>query len=99
VIRHKGVTMLGGIPVPANGKYIPSYNTVGANSTLSLAYLMEDLSTTLSLGFRYQYLYNFGSDSEYIVIDRRSDHFYGVTVSAVYAYQAPEKAEKEEKTK
>jgi hypothetical protein len=105
LIRHKELTMLGGFPLPVDVKSLPSYNSVGANSTLSLAYLMEDLSTTLSLGFRYQYLYNFGTDEQYIKLNKQSDHFYGVTVALVYAYQAPEKAEitekagKEEKTK
>lgn len=91
IIRHNEIALLGGIPLPQRQKFIPSYNSVGANSVLSLAYLMEDLSTTMSLGFRYQYLYNFGSDSQYITLDRKSDHFYGVTVALVYAYRAPER--------
>ena len=100
IIRHNDLTILDGMPVPQRQKFIPSYNSIGANSVLSLAYLMEDLSTTLSLGFRYQYLYNFGSDTQYVMLDRKSDHFYGITVALVYAYQAPEKEPiKEEKAK
>lgn len=96
IIRHNDLTILDGMPVPQRQKFIPSYNSIGANSALSLAYLMEDLSTTLSLGFRYQYLYNFGSDTQYITLDHKSDHFYGITVALVYAYQAPAPDKKEE---
>jgi hypothetical protein len=92
-IREKNIWGMGGSFLPTINSESPSYNSVGANSVLSLAYLMEDLSTTISLGFRYQYLYTFGKDSRYFFIAGKSDHFYGITVALVYAYQAPEKTE------
>jgi len=63
----------------------PNYNTrryiggLGINLTPSLAYLIEPLSTTISVGFRYQYLHNFPSKQHL-----RDDHFYGVTLAASY---------------
>ncbi|MBN1531434.1 MAG: hypothetical protein JXA20_02110 [Spirochaetes bacterium] len=72
------------------------YNTWGLNASASLAYYLADLSTTVSLGFRFQYLryYMDGAattDSIYYswtqgsLMGDKSDYFYGITVSAVYA--------------
>ncbi|MCU0848455.1 MAG: hypothetical protein MUD12_11265 [Spirochaetes bacterium] len=63
----------------------PNYNTrryiggLGVNLTPSLAYLIEPISTTISAGFRYQYVHNFPNKQHL-----RDDHFYGVTLAASY---------------
>lgn len=56
----------------------------GVNSTLSLAYYIQEISTTLALGFRTQYV-----KIDYKENDYASDAnmtFYGVTLSAVYSF-------------
>jgi hypothetical protein len=70
---------------------VPDYSAVGANSTLSFAYVFDPISTTLSIGIRYQYLYTFGKDTRGFDLNRKSDHFYGLTVAAVYSYQTAAK--------
>lgn len=55
----------------------------GFNSTLSLAYFIEQSSTTISLGGRYQFF------RDKFESERRSDidfQFYGVTLSVVYSF-------------
>src|SRR4030042_126970 len=40
---------------PIKERLIPEYYAAGANTSLSFAYVIDPLSTTISLGFRYQY--------------------------------------------
>jgi hypothetical protein len=57
----------------------------GANTTISLAYYIAPASTSITLGFRYQYLYiNYSDDTVYSKDEGMS--FYGITLSAVYSF-------------
>lgn len=59
------------------------FTAPGINSTLAIAYYIDQASTTISLGGRYQYFkinYESGGDSESVM------SFYGVTLSAVYSF-------------
>jgi len=55
----------------------------GYNSTVSLAYYIENASTTVSLGGRYQY---FRDDYELEQSDDADLRFYGITLSLVYSF-------------
>lgn len=57
---------------------------VGANAMVSLAYYIESISTTVSCGFRMQYLYYFSKPVEAYVDD--GDFFYGIHLTAVYSF-------------
>lgn len=64
----------------------------GANTTLSLAYYIESASTTISLGFRYQYIHYLRSGGDLTAQVARMgndnrDQFYGVMISAVYNFR------------
>lgn len=57
----------------------------GFNSTLGIAWYIVPASTTLTLGFRYQYFYMVHDNKdEFSYLSH--NHFYGVTASAVYAF-------------
>ncbi len=59
------------------------YTEPGVNTNLSLAWYIESASTTLTMGFRYQRF------NTYYAEDGWSDmthQFYGITLSAVYAF-------------
>lgn len=60
---------------------------LGCNVTLSLAYYFDSLSTTLSLGARYQYVYLFETNNNAInmLTSKRYDQFYGVFMTAMYS--------------
>lgn len=71
------------------GKFI-SY---GGTASLSLAYAISKINTTLALGGRYQLLYNrqrsgniLHNDVTMNIIDRQYDHFFGVTFSVIYTF-------------
>jgi hypothetical protein len=54
----------------------------GVNCTPSFAYYFDSASTTVSLGFRYQYQKTkMDTGNEY---EKYKDKFYGVTLAAVY---------------
>jgi hypothetical protein len=61
---------------------------LGCNVTLSLAYYFDSLSTTLSLGARYQYVYLFETNNYNInmLTSKRYDQFYGVFITAMYSF-------------
>ncbi|MBN2077590.1 MAG: hypothetical protein JW838_01400 [Spirochaetes bacterium] len=70
-----------------------SYLSYGGTASLSLAYVIDAINTTISLGGRYQLLFNrqksgnpFINDVSMNIIDRRYDHFFGITMSAVYSF-------------
>lgn len=76
------------------GKFI-SY---GGTASLSLAYTIDRINTTLALGGRYQLLFNrqrtgnlWSNDITMNIIDRQYDHFYGVTLSAIYTFHVGKK--------
>lgn len=71
-----------------------SFISYGGSASLSLAYHVESIHTTFSLGGRYQLLRNrqrfgnnlFRNDVALNVIDGEYDHFAGITLSAVYSF-------------
>jgi hypothetical protein len=91
------VRMRLGIPMD----YGEVYNAFGGSASLSLSYCLASASTTISLGFRYQvlhYLFWGGATDDYFINDKlqpervsriyrgQDDHFYGITLAAVYAF-------------
>jgi hypothetical protein len=75
------------------------YSAFGCNSTLSVAWHLASAGTTISLGFRYQYLdyrlwagrssnWNPRGSSEVVLVRDilTKDHFYGILLSAVYSF-------------
>lgn len=82
---------------PPRGRYF-SY---GGTASLSFAYVIQKINTTLSLGGRYQLLYNRQHNTYYDlpanrasmnIIDRQYDHFFGITLSAIYTFHIGKKA-------
>ncbi len=57
---------------------------LGANAIASLAYYIEQLNTTVSLGFRMQYIYYARKPIE--GYGDSGDLFYGIHLSAVYSF-------------
>lgn len=81
---------ISGLYIWAEEEMGPGYNNdaieTGVNSTISLAYYFPEISTSLMLGFRTQYIK--------IDYEKEGDHssdtkmlFYGVTLSAVYSFE------------
>lgn len=69
------------------------YFSYGGSAALSFAYHIEKISTTISLGGRYQILFNrqrynniFYNDVAMNIIDGKYDHFFGITMSAIYTF-------------
>jgi hypothetical protein len=68
------------------------FHAIGANSTLSLAYLIRQISVTLTVGFRYQVFYIFDTEhndvrqEEFLSLSNEFDHFYGIIFSALYTF-------------
>ena len=60
-----------------------AYKEPGLNTNLSLAWYLESMSTTVSLGFRYQL---FGTYYDREGFGDMTHQFYGITLSAVYAF-------------
>ncbi len=83
------------LPVwPQNGRYF-SY---GGGASLSVAYNISKINTTLSLGGRYQILFNrqrynnlINNDVSMNIIDKQYDHFFGITMSAIYTFHIGKK--------
>jgi hypothetical protein len=74
------------------------YLSYGGSAALSLAYNIKKIDTTISLGGRYQLLLNrqrynnlFFNDVAMNIIDGQYDHFFGVTVSAIYTFHIGKK--------
>ena len=64
-----------------------SFHGFGGNSTISIAYVIQPISTIVNIGIRYQYLYFLGfGDSEFPNLDKESDHFYGLVFSVLYTF-------------
>lgn len=71
------------------------FMSYGGTASLSLAYTIDPINTTLSLGGRYQLLYNrqkysnsnpLKNDVTMNIIDGQFDHFAGITFSAIYTF-------------
>lgn len=85
-----GFTRITPLPVmPQKGRYF-SY---GGSAALSLAYNISKINTTLSIGGRYQLLYNrqrynnlLQNDVAMNIIDKQYDHFFGITMSVIYTF-------------
>jgi hypothetical protein len=83
------------LPVlPQKGRYF-SY---GGSAALSLAYNISKINTTISLGGRYQLLFNrqrynnlLNNDVAMNIIDKKYDHFFGITMSAIYTFHIGKK--------
>ncbi|OHD63482.1 MAG: hypothetical protein A2176_06590 [Spirochaetes bacterium RBG_13_51_14] len=91
IIKQKQYLIISSNVYPLNERIMPDYNALGVNATLTFSYVFRKISTTLALGLRYQYLYTFGNDVRGIDFDKNSDHFYGITLAAVYSYQTVDK--------
>ena len=59
------------------------YQGIGANGTLSLSYFIESMSTSVSVGGRFQYITYFARGD---APDLADDYFYGILVSAMYLF-------------
>jgi hypothetical protein len=86
-IRQNRYLLLPPNIVPLKKKIIPAYNSVGGNLSIALGYHVDPISTTLLLGFRYQFIYTIGKDRRGFNLDKKWDHFDGVTLAAIYSYQ------------
>lgn len=85
--------------VPFKKTMKPDYHYAGANSSLTFSYYIRKAFLTLAVGFRYQYIYVLGRDARpdpYFMVfgafdsmysqNKRWDHFYGATASAVFSF-------------
>ena len=59
--------------------------TYGGNTSVSLAYYIPSMSTSLILGFRYQVLASKAIPDNEMMIDKL-DHFWGISFTAVYSF-------------
>lgn len=84
----KWVVLLPGGSPPI--QYMPRgrFISYGGTVSTSLAYYIDAINTTLSLGFRYQVLRyrQLDGDVSFDKINGRYDHFLGITCSAVYTF-------------
>jgi len=65
---------------------------IGMNSTLTLAYYVEKINTTFTLGIRYQMFKMLNTDKTIdLKLDRMYDHFYGITAAVIYRINFPDK--------
>ena len=62
------------------------YNEYGLNSNISVAYYIPQVSTVISLGFRFQYFITDYSKYEPFLIDSIENSFYGITLAATYTF-------------
>lgn len=75
----------------------------GCSTSLSLAYYIARIGTTVSIGGRYQVLFYrqkyhdiFRNDVAMNIVNGKYDHFYGVTFSMTYSFRIGKKPEGEE---
>jgi hypothetical protein len=68
-------------------------NAYAGNGTLSLAYYIAPANITLSLGGRYQIIYYEHSRGlrGFLHYDMKFDHFYGASLSVIYAFHIKKK--------
>jgi hypothetical protein len=65
------------------GKTEEDYVETGVNSNISVAYYIAPASTSINLGFRYQY---FKTEYDNDEMHDNKHTFYGVTLTAVYSF-------------
>ncbi|MDI9425430.1 MAG: hypothetical protein QM472_11380 [Spirochaetota bacterium] len=91
-----GIVMYSTLDTTFDEKQSWAYISYGANGSLSLAWYVDSITTTLSVGARYQYLYNdnyaaksdsLGDNNPGSGWDKTADRFYGLTFSAVYSFE------------
>jgi len=75
--------------------YTPNSNFIsyGCNSTITLAYYIEKINTTVAVGGRYQILFNrqkssnlFDNEVSLNIFNKQYDHFFGITLSMIYSF-------------
>lgn len=91
----------------SNGSFMPlpvvqqkgRYFSYGGSASLSFAYNIKKINTSISLGGRYQVLFNrqrynnlFYNDVAMNIIDGKYDHFFGITMSAIYTFHIGKKS-------
>ena len=62
------------------------YNEYGINTNISVAYYISQISTVISLGFRYQYFITDYYDYEPFLINNIKNQIYGITLTATYTF-------------
>jgi hypothetical protein len=69
------------------------YFSYGGTASLGLAYNIEKINTAISIGGRYQLLFNrqkfrnlLDNNAAMNIVDKQYDHFFGVTLSAIYTF-------------
>ena len=74
------------------------YFSYGGSASLSFAYNIKKINTTMSIGGRYQLLFNrqrydniFYNDVAMNIIDKQYDHFFGVTMSVLHTFHIGKK--------
>lgn len=75
-----------------------SFFSYGGTAALSFSYVIQKINTTISAGGRYQLLFNrqryndlLNNDVAMNIIDKQYDHFFGVTLSAIYTFHIGKK--------
>ena len=64
-----------------------AYNEYGFNTNISLAYYVSDISTVISLGWRFQYLLaDYKDKNNDISLDYIRFIIHGVTLTATYNF-------------
>ncbi|MBN1531720.1 MAG: hypothetical protein JXA20_03575 [Spirochaetes bacterium] len=65
-----------------------TFISYGGTASLTFAYVFQPLNTTLAVGGRYQLLtyHQKAGDRGFDDFDGRMDHYFGITVSAVYTF-------------
>ena len=62
------------------------YNEYGINTNISVAYYISQISTVISLGFRYQYFITDYKEYEPFLINNIKNQFFGITLTATYTF-------------
>jgi len=62
------------------------YNEYGINTNISAAYYIAQISTVISLGFRYQYFITDYYDYKPFLINNIKNQIYGITLTATYTF-------------
>jgi hypothetical protein len=75
------------------------YFSYGGTASLGIAYNIEKINTAISIGGRYQLLFNrqkfknlLDNNAAMNIVDKQYDHFFGVTLSAIYTFHIGKKA-------
>ncbi len=100
--RQTGMIMFPTYNQPLNNPKEQISTAFGPNSTLTFAYYIPKANLTLSLGFRYQYMYFIGAripaSNMIETPESHSDHFFGVNMSVVYSFNFGKDTEEEDES-